>query len=206
MKSFLVSATVALFTIFQAHDCFASSAADVETLIFVRHGEKPKGGLGQITCQGLNRSLALPQRLAKFGVPDEIFAPDPSTKVSDPDGSYYYVRPLATIEPTAIRLGMPINAHYGFTEIDKLQERLLGSEYRKSMVFVAWEHIKAEKVVKSILQSTDGDETKVPHWADSDYDSIYIVTITTDANGKRQSSFRQELQGLNDQSKACYQP
>jgi hypothetical protein len=39
-----------------------SKAADskVETIIFIRHGEKPLSGLGQITCQGLNRALALP--------------------------------------------------------------------------------------------------------------------------------------------------
>ena len=31
-----------------------------ETIVFVRHGEKPEAGLGQLNCQGLNRALALP--------------------------------------------------------------------------------------------------------------------------------------------------
>ncbi len=31
-----------------------------ETLVFVRHGEKPAQGYGQLNCQGLNRALALP--------------------------------------------------------------------------------------------------------------------------------------------------
>ena len=26
----------------------------VETIVFVRHGEKPEGGFGQLSCQGLN--------------------------------------------------------------------------------------------------------------------------------------------------------
>ena len=26
-----------------------------KTIVFFRHGEKPSGGLGQLTCQGLNR-------------------------------------------------------------------------------------------------------------------------------------------------------
>ena len=30
----------------------------VETLICIRHGEKPATGLGQLSCQGLNRALA----------------------------------------------------------------------------------------------------------------------------------------------------
>ncbi|HXC36205.1 MAG TPA: hypothetical protein VNV43_10045, partial [Candidatus Acidoferrales bacterium] len=79
----------------------------VETLICIRHGEKPPGGLGQLTCRGLNRSLALPDvLLKKFGAPQFIFAPNPTQKV-DP-GGYYYVRPLTTIEPTAIRCGLPV--------------------------------------------------------------------------------------------------
>jgi len=34
-----------------------------ETIVFFRHGEKPSAGLGQLTCQGLNRALALPDVL-----------------------------------------------------------------------------------------------------------------------------------------------
>ena len=44
--------------------------------MFIRHGEKPANDDGQLTCQGLNRALALPAVLtAKFGKPDFIFAP-----------------------------------------------------------------------------------------------------------------------------------
>ena len=35
-------------------------AAERETIVFMRHGEKPPEGLGQLDCQGLNRALALP--------------------------------------------------------------------------------------------------------------------------------------------------
>ena len=46
------------------------SASTVETIVCIRHGEKPPGGLGQLTCQGLNRALALPKvLLGKFGTP-----------------------------------------------------------------------------------------------------------------------------------------
>src|SRR6187549_3189632 len=80
-----------------------------QTIVFFRHGEKPSGGYGQLTCQGLNRALALPPVLsAKYGRPHCMYAPNPAVTVSDPAGTFYYVRPLATIEPTAIRLGMPV--------------------------------------------------------------------------------------------------
>jgi len=45
-----------------------------ETIIVVRHGEKPPKGLGQLKCRGLNRALALPDVLiSKFGQPNYIF-------------------------------------------------------------------------------------------------------------------------------------
>ena len=56
----------------------------VETIVLVRHGEKPGKGLGQLDCQGLNRALALPPVIAKtFGRPSAVFAPDPSQQRED---------------------------------------------------------------------------------------------------------------------------
>jgi len=43
----------------------AQQAVAVETIVFVRHGEKPANDLGQLTFQGLNRALALPDVLIK---------------------------------------------------------------------------------------------------------------------------------------------
>src|ERR1700736_643011 len=74
----------------------ARSDDAVETIVLVRHGEKPDKGLGQLNCQGLNRALALPPVIAKnFGRPSVIFAPDPSDRKVDDGEPYDYVRPLA---------------------------------------------------------------------------------------------------------------
>ena len=43
----------------------ARSDDATQTLVFIRHGEKPDEGLGQLSCQGLNRALALPPVIAK---------------------------------------------------------------------------------------------------------------------------------------------
>ena len=104
-------------------ETLTNSAPTVETIIAIRHGEKPPGGLGQLTCQGLNRALALPKvLLGKYGTPQFIFAPNPTQKV---DGDkYFYVRPLTTIEPTAIRCGLPVNTQFGFREIKELETEL----------------------------------------------------------------------------------
>ena len=111
-----------------------------ETIVFFRHGEKPSGGLGQLTCQGLNRALALPSVLiGRFGTPAYLYAPNPAVKMSDPGGSFFYVRPLATIEPTAIRAGRSVNTGYGYNDVVGLQKVLVNSSKANSTIFVSWE-------------------------------------------------------------------
>jgi hypothetical protein len=144
--------------------------------VFFRHGEKPSGGYGQLTCQGLNRALALPAvLLAKFGRPSYLYAPNPAVKISDPAGSFYYVRPLATIEPTAIRVGLSVNANHGYNDVQGLQNILIRSSKADSTIFVAWEHAQLVKVVQDIMNAYGGGAA-VPAWTSGDYDSLYIVS------------------------------
>src|ERR1700733_10981298 len=128
MKIFLYAAALVAFfgsfkvkgTDLQQAGSPVPSGTAVETIVFLRHGEKPLKEIGQLNCQGLNRALALPHVLAsKFGKPDYIFAPSASrdSKVGGGAG-YNYLRPLATIEPTAIELDMPVNTDFGYTDIN----------------------------------------------------------------------------------------
>ena len=103
---------------------------------------------------GLNRALALPDvLLAKFGTPDYLYAPNPAVKMSDPAGSFYYVRPLATIEPVAIRAGKSVNTRYGYNDIAGLRSVLIASSKANDTLFVAWEHAYLVKVAQSIMTS-----------------------------------------------------
>ena len=90
----------------------------IETLVFVRHGEKPDDDEGQLTVQGFNRALALPDVLiGKFGTASDV-----------------------------------------------------------------------------------------PEWPDEDFDSIFIVRLRTDAQGRRSVSFEHDLERLNGQSAAFPAP
>jgi hypothetical protein len=173
-----------------------------QTIVFFRHGEKPTGGYGQLTCQGLNRALALPAvLLAKFGRPSYLYAPDPGVKISDPAGSFYYVRPLATIEPTAIRVGLSVNANYGYNDVQGLQNILIRSAKADTTIFVAWEHAQLVRVVQNIMNAYGGGAA-VPAWTSGDYDSLYIVRV--DYNGGTISArFERDREGLNGQSTVC---
>jgi len=191
----------------------SAQAAQVETIVCIRHGEKPKAGLGNLDAEGLNRALALPDvLLSRYGKPACIFAPDPGAdKVTEgamtmdgtAKGDVCYVRPLLTIGPTAIRCGLPINTDFGFKHIADLERELEGPGYRGSLVFVAWEHREAEQFMRDEIREHGGNPDSVPSWAHDDYDSIYVARISRDAgNGKGDASvaFQVEHENLNGMS------
>ena len=181
----------------------AWSDGAVETIVLVRHGEKPHKGLGQLDCQGLNRALALPPVIAKtFGKPSAIFAPDPSRQKEDNGISYDYVRPLATIEPTAIFFGLPVNASFGFSNTDGVRAAIEQRLYPNAVVLVAWEHRHIETITRALLAANGGDPALVPKWDKDDFDSIYVVTIMGTGDAAK-VTFSHEREGLDGQPHAC---
>ncbi len=185
--------------------------ARVETIVFIRHGEKPANDEAQLTCQGLNRALSLPDLLiARYGAAQFVFAPTTTKKPASkgagvpPGTTYSYVRPLMTIEPTAIRLGLPVETKFAFDEIGGLQSELTSPAYQRAVVFVAWEHAALDQLVKRLMSAYGSDAGEVPDWPTEDYDSIFVVRIRTEG-GKRTVSFAHEQEGLNGLSTDCPQ-
>lgn len=177
--------------------------ADSAYVIF-RHGEKPAAGLGQLSCQGLNRALALPQViLSKYGQPAALFAPNPAVKKKDKGEPYYYIRPLATIEPLAIQTGLPVDIQWDMTQVKQLAASLL--QQPDGVYAIAWEHHLAVQLAQALLQQAGGEAAQVPTWDDADFDSIYVVRRV--ANGSKvKVSFELDRQGLNAQPITCPLP
>ena len=174
-----------------------------ETIVLVRHGEKPAEGLGQLNCQGLNRAVALPVVIGKlFGRPDAIFAPDPAQSKEDYGRLYNYVRPLATIEPTAIAFGLPVDASIGVSDLDALQQKLESRVHRSALVVVAWEHAAIAKLARRLVADHGGDPTIVPDWKGDDFDSIYVVQLTQSRAGTA-VTFEQRHEGLDGEPTTC---
>jgi hypothetical protein len=170
-----------------------------ETIIAIRHAEKPPTSLGQLTCKGLNRALALPKVLIpRYGKPDRIYAPDPGTRIGQLGNlSYSYVRPLMTIEPIAIQLEMPVNALIGFKNVGQLKKELLASENANSVIYLAWEHVYLNQFAKRLLQAYGQDPSIVPDWPNEEYDRIYVFHIKS-VGKKKDVTFSVEQQGLTD--------
>jgi hypothetical protein len=194
-RSLLVLSLVALFA-------SASLASAQQTIVFFRHGEKPDAGLGNLSCQGLNRALALPDvLLGRFGTPDFLYAPDPSVKISDPGGSFYYVRPLATIEPIAIRSGVSVNTHYGYTSTGSLESLIIQPKKANTTIFVSWEHAYLQRMVQDIMNRYGGHAV-VPAWVTGDFDSLFVVRVTY-AGETISATFEKQAEGLNGLATTC---
>jgi hypothetical protein len=180
-----------------------AAARSVETIVLVRHGEKPSGGFGRLDCQGLNRAQALPGViLGAFGKPDALFAPDPGHLKKDDGVKYPYRRPLQTLEPLSRQLGLPIQTSYGYKQTGRLAQALDAPDYRGATVVVAWEHKRLVDLARRLMTEHGGDADAVPRWHGSDFDGIYVVRIAHDGE-TASASFEQRRQGLDGQSRNC---
>jgi hypothetical protein len=170
-----------------------------EKIVAIRHAEKPPTSLGQLTCKGLNRALALPKVLIpRYGKPDRIYAPDPGTRIGQLGNlSYSYVRPLMTIEPTAIELQMPVNALIGFRNVGELRRELLARENANSVIYLVWEHVYLNEFAKRLLKAYGKDPSVVPDWPNDEFDRIYVFQIKN-VGKKKDLTFSIEQQQLTD--------
>jgi hypothetical protein len=182
----------ALFLVGGVAEAFAE-----QTLVFFRHGEKPQGGYGQLTCQGFNRSLKLPAvLLGKYGTPTYLYAPNPAFRISDSAGRFYYDRPLETLAPLAVKLKKDIRSQFAYSDIASLQHALIDPAKDGTLIFIAWEHLYLQQLVQNIMNAYGG-HLVVPTWPDSDYDSLFVVRVNY--GSAITAAFQIDHEGLNAQ-------
>ncbi len=204
ISALLIAGAISLAV--HADKVFARPIDGVQTLVFMRHAEKPADGLGQLNCQGLNRAIdlatLLPQR---YGKADYVFAADPSRQVEEgaDDDAYSYVRPLMTINPSAIKLGLPINLEYSANDTRALANELTDDKYHSSTIYTAWSHGYLPELINSVASKALGEKTTLTEdWSGSDFDSLYVLTLTW-KDGKATLLSRIDKQGLNNGEKGC---
>ncbi len=192
-----------------AMDVVESRAQPVDgtqTLVFLRHAEKPGEGLGQLNCQGLNRAIDLATLLPeRFGKADYVFAANPSRHVEEgsQDQSYSYIRPLMTITPSAIRLGLPVNIDYGANDTDGLARELLRDKYRNATVYTAWSHGYLPELINTVAGKALGEDRVITQdWSGDDFDTLYVLTLTWH-DGKASLLSRNVRQGLDNGAPGC---
>ncbi|MEN8639165.1 histidine phosphatase family protein [Pseudomonas sichuanensis] len=208
-RHLLLSLMLAAAAVPLAMDVVESRAQPVDgtqTLVFLRHAEKPGEGLGQLNCQGLNRAIDLATLLPeRFGKADYVFAANPSRHVEEgsQDQSYSYIRPLMTITPSAIRLGLPVNIDYGANDTDGLARELLRDKYRNATVYTAWSHGYLPELINTVAGKALGEDRVITQdWSGDDFDTLYVLTLTWH-DGKASLLSRNVRQGLDNGASGC---
>ena len=196
----------ALFLSLESSESRAQPVDGTQTLIFLRHGEKPAGGLGQLNCQGLNRAIELSTLLPeRFGKADYVFAANPTRNVEEGelDNAYSYIRPLMTISPAAIKLGLPVNIEFSANDTSDLARELIADKYHNSTIYTAWSHGYLPELINKVAGKAVGEKQKITEdWASSDYDSLYVLTLTWH-NGKASLQSHSYKQGLDNGKVTC---
>ncbi|WP_085726957.1 histidine phosphatase family protein [Pseudomonas sp. R37(2017)] len=196
----------AVFLLLESGLSRAQPIDGTQTLVFLRHGEKPAGGLGQLNCQGLNRAIDLATLLPeKFGKADYVFAANPTRNVEEGefDNSYSYIRPLMTIGPSAIKLGLPVNIDFSANDTSDLADELLHDKYHNSVIYTAWSHGYLPELINKVAGDATGKNMKITEdWESSDYDSLYVLTLTWH-NGKASLQSNVYKQGLDNGAQTC---
>jgi hypothetical protein len=137
---------------------------------------------------------------AGVGRPEAIFTSNPSLPKEDAGKLYGYIRPLAIIEPTAIRFGLPVDVSVGFDDREGLQAALEAHRApgRNVLLLVAWEHRQIAPIARALLAAHDAEAD----WEGNDFDSIYIITIRQRGETTK-VTFNHGYEGLNGQPSAC---
>ena len=199
-------AASALFLSLESLESRAQPADGTQTLVFLRHAEKPAGGLGQLNCQGLNRAIDLATLLPeKFGKANYVFAANPTRNVEEGElnNSYSYIRPLMTISPSAIKLGLPVNINFSANDTSDLADELLQDKYHNSVIYTAWSHGYLPELINKVAGEAVGKKQKITEdWESGDYDSLFVLTLTWH-NGKASLQSRSYKQGLDNGLQTC---
>ena len=175
----------------------------VETIVFIRHAEKPAGDLGQLSVQGLNRALALPDVLnAKFGRPDFIFAPLTSPR-QGARRRHVFLRPPADDHRAHCHPRRPARGHAlrpgrhrqppGRTRRKNLPAR---DGLRGLGAFS-----KLDELVRRMVSAFGGNDKDVPAWPSEDFDSIFVLRLRTEPEGRKSITFEHDHEGLDGLSK-----
>jgi hypothetical protein len=185
MANYLKTAALILITFLPGYKSGAQKlpAGVVLRVVIIRHGEKSDSS-SNLSCMGLNRSLALPAVLINItGKPDYTFVP--AIKNGNITSSN---RMFQTITPFAVKQNLIINTDYKEDDCTAAANDVLG---RTGMVLMVWEHSNIPPLAKAL-----GATGKLS-WSGKDFDSMWILDFTSTKKGLKFKKLSIKQQGIN---------
>ncbi len=156
------------------------------TVLIVRHAEKPASGTG-LTPAGEARARAYvryfePFRESGLNIPvDALFAG------ADSDNS---VRPRLTLEPLSHASGLPLDTSIGTKDTDALVHRLQAQPHGAHPL-IAWRHGQ----IPALLTSFGASTSDLPggKWPDDTYDWVIVLAFDSAGHLTHQSLIKEKL-------------
>ncbi len=171
-----------------------------ETLYIIRHAEAhPQGDFddGNYVGAGQWRALDLPFALQGKIHPTQVYSSDPGQPIqgtqmqgtgsSSGVSTWSYVRPSLTVEPYAIAYNLPFRLAEGFDwDSGPATSNYFfnGGGLSNSNVLVAWEHDRIPLMLNALIATyfPQGGAPAALAWPDSDYDTVWTVTLDGQGN------------------------
>ena len=167
-----------------------------ETLYIIRHADAhPRTYWDDNNYVGAGqwRALDLPNALRGKISPNQIYSNDPAQfspgSVSPSgDSSWSAVAPPLTAEPYAIANNLPYNLVASFLISDQNAPQqtsdffFTGGTFSNQNVLLAWSYQYIQPTVNALLASYHGNGPQAPAWPDTDYDSMWTVTLDAVGN------------------------
>lgn len=169
--SLFVVSSFTLPTFAQApHDALAGN-----TVLIIRHAEKPKLGTG-LTAMGVERASAYVRYFEPFHDGASTLKVTALYAGADSEGSS---RPRLTLEPLAAASGMKLNTTVNTKSPDGIVA-LLHAEAHGKTPLICWRHGQIPTLLKALGASP---ETLLPggKWPDETYD--WVILLRYDATG-----------------------
>lgn len=144
-------------------------------IVIIRHAEKPENG-DNLSCQGLNRAMQLPDLLdKKFKIPEQTYVP-----ALDCGKSTTHSRMFQTVTPFAVKHNLQINSKFDANDFSQIVPDVF---QHKGTVLMVWEHSEIQHLAQALGAS------KAKEWDKLDFDSIWIITFP---NGKATLDIEQQ--------------
>src|ERR1035437_3827984 len=165
-----------------------------ETLYIIRHADAhPQAYWDDNNYVGAGqwRALDLPNALRGKISPNQVYSNDPAqfgpgSVSASGDSHWSSVAPPLTAEPYAIANNLPYNLVTNFLLSDQNAPQQTsdfffnGGKFSNQKVLLAWSYQFIQPTINALLLSYHDGQT-APAWPDTDYDSIWTVTL--DAHG-----------------------
>ena len=85
----------------------------------------------------------------------------------------------------------------------QLAAELTDDKYHNATIYTAWSHGYLPELINTVAAKATGKTMSLTEdWADNDFDSLYVLTLTWH-NGNATLVSRVDHQGLNNGAKAC---